>query len=60
MQNMNIHQKKNYFFNHTITILSFLHRGESAALGWRMPWANRFYFFFFFLKYKRKNLEFFT
>ena len=31
--------------------------GESAALGRRTPWANRF---FFFKKYESKNLEFFT
>ena len=31
-------------------------RGESAALGRRMPWPNRL----FSKKYERKNLEFFT
>ena len=32
-----------------------LNRGESAALGRRVPWVNRF----LFEKYTRKNLEFF-
>ena len=32
-------------------------RGELAVLGRRKPWANRF---FFFKKYEKKNLQFFT
>ena len=40
---------------HTRKFISYVIRGESAALGRRMPWPNRI----FFKKCERKNLEFF-
>ena len=42
---------KIFYYNFTLAV-----RGESVALGRRMPRANRI----FFKKYERKNLEFFT
>ena len=53
---MNLGFKIPQFQSKWLPLKSFYRKGDSAALGWRMPRKESS----FFKKYEKKNLEFFT